>query len=91
MGRGYTRKTIKRDSNNIVRALQAIQAGMATRTAARDLNIPEATLRRHLNNKQAKAATNKEPTPGPSRVSKRRKTVASYAPNESEDSLDSMD
>lgn len=48
---------MKRDPNNIVRALHAIQAGMATRAASRDFGIPETTLRRHLGINRRSATT----------------------------------
>lgn len=50
MVRKYKRKSEKLDSVVLVRALQAIQAGMSIRAAARDFEIAETTLRRHATN-----------------------------------------
>lgn len=50
MVRKYKRKTEKRDSDVLVRALRAIALGMSVRAAAREFNVPEAILRRHERN-----------------------------------------
>lgn len=48
MVRKYKRKTPKSDSDNIRRALLAIQNGMSVRAASRDFGISTTTLRRQL-------------------------------------------
>lgn len=51
---------------------------MSIRAAARDFNVSERSLRRHLNTNRSNASI------GPSRISQRRKTIATYAPDTSD-------
>lgn len=47
MGRGYVRKTLKRSSDDIRKAVFAMANGSSLRQAARQFNIPRSTLLKH--------------------------------------------
>lgn len=48
MVRTYVRKTAKKNPDNIIRALRAVQNGMSIRAAARDFGLSHTSLRRQL-------------------------------------------
>lgn len=78
MVRKYKLKTEKRDDDNVLRALRAIEEGMSMRAVARDFQLLEATLRFHWNRNKAQNET--EDTDSLLSVSTTTSTVVSSEP-----------